>query len=147
MSEPFLYRLLRTSTILSIVSQSSGSGSSSSCLTVSLSLLLIMPPKRALPSDIPVSNNGIISLPVTATENLRVFFLPDSLSSSICQILTSFWNVPSPALRFWYLHFCFCLPCNRRFLPWEFIPHPTFVYPYRASNTLFSRKPSLILLY
>lgn len=45
-----------------------------------LPLLLIMPEKLALLPDIPVPNNGIISLPVTAVAKFRVVFLSDSLS-------------------------------------------------------------------
>lgn len=90
-------------TIFLIVSHPSGSGSSSCCLTVSLPLLLIMSAELA-PPDIPVPNNGIISLPVTAAANFRVVFLSDSLPSlpSVFQTRVC-WNSLNPRLRIPYL--------------------------------------------
>lgn len=110
----FYGRFLGDSTIFFIVSHPSDSGSSSWCLTVSFPLLLIMLPKLALLPDNPVSNNGIISLPVTAVENFRVVFLFDSLCPSLFLLnpncLLELSQPTSQNCLFAYL-FCF-VPAN-----------------------------------
>lgn len=114
-----------------------------------------MPTELALLPDIPVSNNGIISLPVTAAANFRVVFLPDSLSPpphpSICQTLNVCWNSHSPPLKTPYL------PTSSAFVPpvsffgnslslaTLSLEHTAFLFS--IPNTFFSGKSSSISLY
>lgn len=146
-SPPLYGRFPGGFTIFLIVSHPSGSGSSSCCLTVSLPLLLIMSAKLALLPDIPVSNNGIISLPVTAAANFRVVFLSDSLPSlpRVFQTSNVCWNSLIPPLKIAYfpppLPLCMLLPSLG-------IPSPLHTaILFSISSKLFSGKSSSVSLY
>lgn len=113
---------------------------------MSLPLLLITPAKLALLPDILVSNNGIISLPVTAAANFRVVFLPDSLSPTSSQYLPNpkcllELSQPTPKNSLFAHLFCLCAFC---FFLWEFSLPRRFVFGIHSHLVLH---PEHILLW